>query len=215
MGMRTSDAAAFADGEAPAMPWIERLRRKALGIGIRFFFAWKRWSCRWRFPWRGKLRHIDHITVPCDDLAVAEEFYVGFLGAKPVLRIDRALLLRMGWSAEAIERNRAPNLSVTFGAGPRLELFDYPDGRQPEAAMHPHIAFMVAANDFLTWKRRLEGRGVIVAGPTQAGPAGQASFYFNDPFGNHLEIVTVGFTAAKLPIGVPDRSRLNYRWKRS
>ena len=54
----------------------------------------------------------------------------------------------------------------------------------------------------------------MVAGPTQAGPPGQASFYFNDPFGNHLEIVTVGFTSAVLPIGVPDRTRLNYVWQR-
>jgi len=32
----------------------------------------------------------------------------------------------------------------------------------------------------------------FVAGPTRPGPPGQASFYFNDPFGNHLELVTLG-----------------------
>lgn len=193
----------------------ERLWHVLVGFGLRLFFAWNRAVFRWRLPWRGKLRHIDHITVPCSDLAVAEEFYVGLLGARVVLRIDEPLLRRIGWTAEEVERNRAPNLSVTLGGGPRLELFDYPEGVPHDAPMHPHVAFMVAARDFLVWKQRLEACGVIVGGPTQAGPPGQASFYFNDPFGNHLEIVTVGFTGAMLPIGVPDRSQLDYAWKRT
>ena len=116
------------------MPLTARLWRRLIGLGIRLFFAWNRFVCRARLPWGGKLRHVDHITFPCDDLVVAEEFYVGFPGAKLVLRIDQRLLMRMGWAAEDIERNRAPNLSVTFGGGPRLEFFDYPMGRQAEAA---------------------------------------------------------------------------------
>jgi hypothetical protein len=51
-----------------------------------------------------------------------------------------------------------------------------------------------------------------MAGPTRPEPPGQASFYFNDPFGNHLELVTLDFVASDLPVGVPDRSRLDYRW---
>ena len=39
--------------------------------------------------------------------------------------------------------------------------------------------------------------------------AGQASFYFNDPFGNHLELVAVGFVDSALSVGVPDRSQLD------
>ena len=200
--------------EKRSPPLGERGCRVLVGLGLRSFFAWNRLVYRWRFPWRGKLRHIDHVTVPCRDLAVAEEFYIGLLGAKLVLRIDEPLLLRMGWTADDVRRNRAPNLSLTLGGGPRLELFEYPEGIPLEAPMHPHIAFMVAAADFLAWKQRLEARGVIIAGPTQPGPPGQASFYFNDPFGNHLEIVTVGFTDAMLPIGVPDRTQLNYVWMR-
>jgi catechol 2,3-dioxygenase-like lactoylglutathione lyase family enzyme len=195
------------------LPIREQSWRVLVALGVRLFFAWNRFLYRARWPWRGKLRSIDHITVPCKDLAVAEAFYVGFLGVKLVLRINEPLLLRMGWTAEAVRQNRASNLSVTFGGGPRLELFDYPEGIPHDAPMHPHIAFMVGARDFLAWKQRLEARGVIVAGPTQAGPPGQASFYFNDPFGNHLEIVTVGFTDAILPVGVPDRSKLNYVWQ--
>jgi hypothetical protein len=47
------------------------------------------------------------------------------------------------------------------------------------------------------------------------GPPGQASFYFNDPFGNHLDLITLGFVAHDLEPGVPDRSGLNYVWRRA
>lgn len=202
-------------GRAARLPLHAQIERKIIGCGASAFFAWKRWRYRLRWPWRGKLRAVDHVTFPCDDLARAEAFYVGLLGAQIVLRISRTLLMRMGWSAEEIERNQAAHLSLTLGAGPRLDLFEYPAGRQSEPALHPHIAFAVAPRDFLSWKERLTAQGVIVAGPTQAGPRGQASFYFNDPFGNHLEIVTTGFTAQELPVGMPDRSRLDYAWARS
>ena len=119
----------------------------------------------------------------------------------------------MGWSLEDIERNRAAHLSLAIGGGPRLDLFEYPMGKQQEHALHPHVAFLVAPGDLLAWKKQLLERGVIVAGPTRAGPPGQASFYFNDPFGNHLEMLTLGFTAEELPVGMPDRSRLNYTWQ--
>jgi catechol 2,3-dioxygenase-like lactoylglutathione lyase family enzyme len=192
-----------------------RVARKVTGLGVRSFFAWNRFVYRVGFPWGCKLRGIDHITFPCDDLMVAEQFYVGVLGARVVLRIDKKLLTSMGWSVEDIERNRAIHLSLTIGSGPRLDLFEYPMGKQPERALHPHVAIMVAPGDLVLWKKRLVDRGVIVAGPTRAGPPGQACFYFNDPFGNHLEMVTLGFTAEELPVGMPDRSRLNYTWHRA
>ena len=50
--------------------------------------------------------------------------------------------------------------------------------------------------------------------PKRTVVLGQACFYFNDPFGNHLELVTLGFIACDLPVGVPDRSRLDYPWSR-
>jgi catechol 2,3-dioxygenase-like lactoylglutathione lyase family enzyme len=197
----------------PKVTLPTRLARKVIGLGVRSFFSWHRFVYRVGFPWGCKLRGVDHITLPCEDLAVAEQFYVGLLGARIVLRIDKKLLTRMGWSVDDIERNRAVNLSLTVGSGPRLDLFEYPEGKQPEHTLHPHVAFMVAPGDLLVWKKRLVDRGVVVAGPTRAGPPGQASFYFNDPFGNHLEMVTLGFTAEELPVGIPDRSRLNYKWQ--
>jgi catechol 2,3-dioxygenase-like lactoylglutathione lyase family enzyme len=193
-----------------------KLQRKLIGTGIRAYFAAMRLKYRLRFPWDGKLQSLDHITVPCHDAQIAEDFYVGLLGAQIVNRIDRKLLKRIGWREEDIARNAAEHLSVTLGRGPRLDLFVYPPGSPPASApMHPHIAFTVAPHGFLSWKKRLEDCGVSVAGPTRPGPPGQASFYFNDPFGNHLEIITLGFIESDLPVGVPDRSQLNYRWLRA
>ena len=78
--------------------------------------------------------------------------------------------------------------------------------------MHPHTAFFVVPGAFLKWKHRLEKRGCDVAGPTRPGPHGQPSFYCNDPFGNQLEIITVGFLNYELPVGWSDRSGLDYAW---
>ena len=192
----------------------ERLRLKVIGLGVRGYFAFKRLRYRLRPRRGGKLLHPDHITIPCRDLRVAEEFYVGVLGADIVLRIGRRLLERMGWADEDIEANRAVHLSLTLGAGPRLDLFEYPEGEpRPKAVMHPHIALMATPGRFLGWKRRLEAEGVRTTEITRPGPPGQASFYFNDPFGNHLELITLGFVAHDLKPGVPDRSGLDYEWR--
>jgi catechol 2,3-dioxygenase-like lactoylglutathione lyase family enzyme len=198
---------------AGSLSWPEKVTRKVIAIGGKMFFAAAPLLYRLRFPWGGKLGHVDHVTIPTADLRIAEEFYVGLLGARIVLRIDQATLTRMGWTLDEIERNHAVHLSVTLGGGPRLDLFEYPFGIPPEPAMHPHIALTVAPGKLLPWKKRLMDRGVVVAGPTRAGPPGQASIYFNDPFGNHLELVTIGFVDEQIAIGMPDRSKLNYAWQ--
>lgn len=196
------------------LPLFEKAKRKVIGLGGQFFFAAAPILYRLRFPWGKKLGCPDHITIPTTDLRLAEDFYVGFLGARVVLRIDRPLLMRMGWSSEQIDKNHAVHISTTLGGGPRLDLFEYPQGLpQKSGPMHPHIAITVAPGQLLKWKQRLIERGVIVAGPMRAGPPGQASLYFNDPFGNHLELVTIGFVDEELPVGMPDRSQLDYTWQ--
>jgi len=192
------------------------ITRKIIGVGVRGFSTGNRLAYRLSTLGSGAITHVDHVTVPCVDLRVAEEFYVGLLGARVALRLDESQLRRLGWSLRDIRDNHAAHLSLTFGAGPRIDLFKYPAGvPSPEAPMHPHIALGVSPRMFLAWKRRLAERGVPVAGPTRPGPPGQASFYFNDPFGNHLELVTVGFIDEVLNLGVPalsERSALDYTW---
>jgi hypothetical protein len=61
---------------------------------------------------------------------------------------------------------------------------------------HPHFAFRVPPRALLKWQARLTAGGGLTDGPLQLGPSGQASLYFNDPFGNHLEIACLGFSGA-------------------
>jgi catechol 2,3-dioxygenase-like lactoylglutathione lyase family enzyme len=205
-----SSSSPTANGRRPS--WSARVRLKLTGFGVRGLFGAKRLAYRVRPG--PKLRHVDHITIPCADLGVAEAFYVGVLGAKVMMRIDDKMLQRIGWSHEQIEAARAVHLSLTLQAGPRIDLFRYPEGKpRPDANMHPHIALMAAPEDYLGWKRRLEAEGVVTTEIMRPGPPGQASFYFNDPFGNHLEIITLGFVELALSPGVPDRSHLDYIWQ--
>ena len=93
-------------GHARPKP-ADRALRKIIALGIHVFAAWSRLAYRLAPPWRGKLGHADHVTIPCQDLAIAEEFYVGLLGAKVALRLDAPRLERLGWSRPDIERNHA------------------------------------------------------------------------------------------------------------
>lgn len=192
-------------------PLGARVQRKAVGVGMRLFFAWSHLAYRLRPPWGGKLRAVDHLTVPCKDLRAAEEFYVGLLGARLIMRVDEPFLRRMGRPED--ELARGVHLSVVFAGGPRLDLFQSPVGQPPRAADHPHFALEVAPGKLLWWKKRLHDHGVPTYGPTRLGPPGQASLYFNDPSGNRLELVTLGF-GGEIPTGAPDVSTLDYEWKR-
>ena len=84
-------------------------------------------------------------------------------------------------------------------------------GRQQRAGQgspergHPHHAFRVSPGQMLAWKARLEAAGVLTEGPLQLGFPGQASLYFDDPDGNHLELVCHGF-ARPIPIRPPGAS---------
>jgi catechol 2,3-dioxygenase-like lactoylglutathione lyase family enzyme len=155
---------------------------------------------------------VDHVTVPSGDLRRSEQFYVDVLGATIRMRIDEDKLLRFGWPLDMIRTYRAAHLSLTLGAGPRIDIFEYPEG-SPRASMHPHIALAVAGQAFPRWLDRLRAHDVPIAGPTRLGLPGQASFYFNDPDGNHLEILTYDYTGDDLPLGLPTgRDDLDYAW---
>jgi hypothetical protein len=48
------------------------LGRKGIGLGMHVFHALAQLRYRLRRPWTGKLRGVDHLTLPCRDLDVAE-----------------------------------------------------------------------------------------------------------------------------------------------
>lgn len=104
----------------------------------------------------------------------------------------------------------AHHLSVYFGGKTRFDLFLQRSGQPSNAQGHPHFAFSVHAGDMMRWKRMLDDAAIPSDGPIQLGPPGQASLYFNDPFGNHLEITCLGFSRP-LPVRPPQMSGLEWR----
>jgi catechol 2,3-dioxygenase-like lactoylglutathione lyase family enzyme len=162
----------------------------------------------WGLP---ELEGVDHVTLPVGDLQLAEKFYVGVLGAVVTFRLTEEHLRQSGRVPEGDAMRRAMHSSLTFGAGPRLDLFLRVDGQTDTPFPHPHVAFRVPPRDLLRWKARLENYAVPTEGPLRLGPEGQASLYFNDPFGNHLELVTMAYEP-EIPARPPTLQGLTYRW---
>jgi catechol 2,3-dioxygenase-like lactoylglutathione lyase family enzyme len=178
------------------------VRNRVIGLGLD---AWG-WSVRAKQVLRGlgrpRLRALDHVTLPVRDLGVARRFYCEVLGAAYLTTIDAEALARFGRPAAPNGGEGAYHVSLFLGGSTRIDLFLQGTGQPPLAQGHPHLAFRVPPGDMLTWKARLEQSGVPTEGPLRLGPPGQASLYFNDPFGNHLEITCLGF-ADELPIRPP------------
>jgi catechol 2,3-dioxygenase-like lactoylglutathione lyase family enzyme len=157
---------------------------------------------------RPQLRGVDHITIPVHDLAVARKFYCEFLGASHLMTIDDEALRKRGRPPAANNGEGSHHISVLFGGETRVDLFYQRSGQANPAEGHPHYAFRVPPGELLKWKARLNAQGVLTEGPLQLGPPGQASLYFNDPSGNHLELVTLGFLGS-VEVRPPEMSRLS------
>ena len=131
-------------------------------------------------PLAGLATGIDHITLPVADLAVAERFYCGLLGATMTRRLDEEAFrrLRPERVGELGHPHNSPlHLSLGFGGeGPQLDLFL--QGTEPLAPRpDPHLALGVAGAHLDAVKRTLTDAGVSTDGPRRLGPPGQASLY--------------------------------------
>lgn len=166
---------------------------------------------------RGRVLGVDHFTLAVRDMALAERFYIGLLGAELIMRVDEEFLRRIGGPmpperrAELEGPNSPIHTSIRLGQSPRIDLFLQPT-HVPTVLPHPHFAFGVRPEELLSLRAVLNQAGVPTDGPRRLGPPGQASLYFNDPFGNHLELTTMGFIDP-IPVGAPDLSRLVYEWR--
>jgi catechol 2,3-dioxygenase-like lactoylglutathione lyase family enzyme len=152
-----------------------------------------------------------HITLPVHDLDAAEAFYVGVLGAEIVRKLDREAFLRLRpeRAHEADSGNSPLHLAIVFPDTPEVHLFLQKDRPKPVPAPHPHLAMNVDHDDLDVFIGRLEQAGVPIDGPRRLGPPGHASVYFADPFGNTLELVTMGY-AGPVTLGPPDVTKLGW-----
>ncbi|APR81147.1 Hypothetical protein A7982_06494 [Minicystis rosea] len=152
-----------------------------------------------------------HLTFPIFDLDVAERFYVGVLGAQLVRRFDHPTFLRFrpDRAAEVDADNSPLHLAVAFPGAPEVHLFLQKDRKKTAPVPHPHLAMSVEPGDLDGFVERLKTAGALVDGPRRLGPPGHASVYFADPFGNTLELVTMGYEG-KVTEGPPDVTRLGW-----
>lgn len=121
---------------------------------------------------------LDHIALYVRDLAVAERFYTQVLGMKLVDRLgDMTLVECSGINVGLVRRPElAPAERAVIG----------------DPLARAHHAFLVDAAEFAAARSTLEKAGAPVHGPVSWGD--HECFYFLDPDGNLLEIVTPPLT---------------------
>ena len=183
------------------------LRNRAIDWGFKGWTWFVRTRRRIQELGRAHIGPLDHVTIPVKDLALARKFYCDVLGAAYLMTVDDATLKRFGRPPAADGGEGTYHVSVYFGGRTRLDLFLQQSGQPSPAAGHPHFALKVSPRDMLRWQHVLQAKGIPADGPLQLGPPGQASLYFNDPFGNHLELTCFGFSQ-RIPIRPPTTARL-------
>jgi catechol 2,3-dioxygenase-like lactoylglutathione lyase family enzyme len=141
---------------------------------------------------------IDHLTLPVHDLDLAERFYTQVLGAEVVFRTDRSRSM--------------PFIAIAIGNSPLIDLFQQPWGQPAANQPNPHLAFAVRGEDLLELKQWLIAHQIPVAGPIRFGPPGHGSLYFQDPFGNHLELCAMDFTG-DVNLEPYEMEKLSYQWQ--
>jgi catechol 2,3-dioxygenase-like lactoylglutathione lyase family enzyme len=141
---------------------------------------------------------IDHLTLPVHNLDLAERFYTQVLGAKVTYRTERSRPM--------------PFIAIAIGNSPSIDLFLQPWGQPAANQPNPHLAFSARGEDLLDLKQQLIANQIPVAGPIRFGPPGHGSLYFQDPFGNHLELCARDF-AGEVNLEPYDMEKLSYQWQ--
>ncbi|HET6373559.1 MAG TPA: VOC family protein [Candidatus Polarisedimenticolia bacterium] len=121
-----------------------------------------------------RLTRLDHLALYVSDLSVAERFYTDVLGMKLVSRLGEMTLVECA--------------GLNIGLVRRPELAPRDPGVIRDPLARAHHAFLVDAADLGRWRAALEAAGAPTHGPVSWGD--HECFYFLDPDGNLLEIVT-------------------------
>jgi len=187
----------------------DAVRVRLVGFGMKARVLWIRILHFLGNLGRPRVWRIDHVTVPVHDLDQARCFYCDVLGPF-LMRVDNEFFSRVGRPSVDPATPGAFHISVLFGGSTRVDLFLQNFGQAAPTQPHPHYAFRVLARDLPKWKARLEAMEVPTDGPLRLGPPGQASLYFNDLFGNHLELTCFGY-AKEIPVRPPEMSKIVWR----
>jgi catechol 2,3-dioxygenase-like lactoylglutathione lyase family enzyme len=190
------------------------ITKKLIAVGFKAWVSFVRLKRALRQHGAPKLGRVDHFTIPVHDLDTARSFYCDTLGAAYLMKVDDETFKQFGRPVAPNNGEGAHHISVFMSGSARIDLFLQSRGQSAADLGHPHYAFGVAPRDLMKWKHRLTSEGIPIDGPLQLGPPGQASLYFNDPFGNHLEIASLGFTGP-VEIRPPVMARIVWKRERS
>ncbi len=152
-------------------------------------------------PSKPFLRGIHHLALNTDDLRMTLDFYVRILGMPLVhgLRTPARAASPDPTHGHGMGTPPYPEIAHFFldmGGDSLLAFFEYPKGvaqkadRDAIGAMQ-HVSFVCGPKRYHEILERLKANGVkIVAGPLVTIPPAIHSFYFFDPNGIRLEIVS-------------------------
>jgi len=140
------------------------------------------------------LRGIHHLALNTGDMRMTLDFYVRVLGM-PIVHGLRTPIARGGHGVGTPPHPNIPHFFLDMGGDSLLAFFEYPKGlpqvdRDAIGAMQ-HVSFVCGPNRHREMLERLKANGVhITAGPLVIIPPAISSFYFFDPNGIRLEIVS-------------------------
>ncbi len=144
------------------------------------------------------LRGIHHLALVTDDMRVTLDFYVRVLGMPLVHGLRTASRPPSASPAHGVGAppyQNIPHYFLDMGGDSLLAFFEYPNGvakvdRDAIGAMQ-HVSFVCGPQRYRGMLERLKANGVtITAGPLLTIPPAIHSFYFFDPNGIRLEIVS-------------------------
>jgi catechol 2,3-dioxygenase-like lactoylglutathione lyase family enzyme len=116
------------------------------------------------------------------DLAAAEGFYTSVLGLGMIVREEgRHVFFRCGAGVLLIFNPDHTSQEETHVDGALVPLHGTTGAG--------HLAFRVASDTLVSWRRRLDERGIAIESEVK-WPRGGHSIYFRDPAGNSVELVT-------------------------
>jgi catechol 2,3-dioxygenase-like lactoylglutathione lyase family enzyme len=140
------------------------------------------------------LRGVHHLAIVTEDMRMTCDFYVRVMGMPLVHALTTAPRSSHGKGAPPYPS--IPHVFFDMGGDSLLAFFEYPKGkaernnRDTIAAMQ-HVSFVCGPKRFHEMLERIKAAGVeIMGGPIRVIEPAVHSFYFFDPNGVRLEIVS-------------------------
>lgn len=149
------------------------------------------------------LRGIHHLALVTDDMKATCDFYVRVMGMPLVHALttggpdpnDGGPGLKHTEVKGIPPFPNIPHVFFDMGGDSLLAFFEYPKGKMPLAnrdgiAGMQHVSFVCGPKRYKEIEQRIRAAGIPVMGPICTIPPAIHSFYFFDPIGIRLEIVS-------------------------